>query len=173
MLYARDLWTIGNALKVDDPNKDPRLSAAFISLYAYELIIVDGFKCEDRSAPDNRVTQLLMKRATDFDFLKQQQPDIRSKIVDIAIALEQKTAPLRKDDDLICRDGLDQWRASTERGTQQEVSTPKGHFGKTIAVTPPADWAPKFVTPDVYRPLQAKARADMRERLLKLVGRSS
>jgi hypothetical protein len=106
-------------------------------------------------------------------FLKQQQPDVKSKIIDTAIALEQKTAPLRKDDDLICRDGLDQMRASLEHGTQQEVSTPEGHIGKTIAVTPPADWAPKFVASDVYRPLQDKARAEMRERLLKLVGSSS
>jgi hypothetical protein len=170
LLYARDLWVLGNSLKVDDPAKDMRVSAAMISLYAYELIAIDGLKCEDSSAPSHRATQLFGARAATLAFLKQQPPDLKSKIVDIAIALEQKTAPLRKDDDLICRDGMNQMRAGLERGKQQEIPTPEGHIGKTIAVTPPADWVPKFVAPDVYRPLQDKARASMRENLLKLVG---
>jgi hypothetical protein len=172
LLYARDLWSIGSTLKEGDPNKDMRLSAAMISLYTYELIVIDGFKCEDRSAPGNRVTQLFKSRAAALTFLKQQPADVKSKIIDTAIALEQKTAPLRKDDDLVCRDGLDQMRTGLERGTQQEVPTPEGHFGRTIAVTPPVDYAPKFVTSDVYHPLQDKARADMRDRLSKLVGAS-
>ena len=173
MFYARDLWGIGNALKVDDPNKDLRSTAALISLYAYEVIVIDGFKCEDRSAPSNRATQLFMKRATDFEFLRRQQPDIRSKIVDGAIVLEQRTAPLRTNDDLLCGGGLDEMRAGLERGKQQEVPTPEGHIGKTIAVTPPPDWAPKFVSPNVYRTMQDKARAEMRERLLRLAGKPS
>jgi hypothetical protein len=172
LLYARDLWVIGNTLKIDDPAKDMRVSAALISLYTYELIAIDGLECEDRSAPGNRATQLFTSHAATFAFLKQQPPDLRSKIVDVAIALEQRTAPLRKNDDLICRDGMDQMRAGLERGKQQEVPTPEGHIGKTIAVTPPTDWVPKFVLPDVYRPLQDKARASMRENLLKLIGPS-
>jgi hypothetical protein len=173
LFYARDLWVIGSALKVDDPAKDMRVSAGLVSLYAYELIAIDGLECEDRSAPGNRATQLFTSRAAAFTFLKQQPPDLKSKIVDIAIALERKTSPLRKDDDLICRGGLEQIRAGLERGQQQQVPTPEGHIGKTIAVTPPADWVPKFVAPDVYRPLQDKARATMRENLLKLIGEPS
>ena len=173
IVYARDLWVIGSTLKVDDPDKDMRLSAALISLYAYELIVIDGAKCEDRSAPNHRATQLLTSRAATLAFLKQQPPESKSKVVDVAIALERKTAPLRKDDDLICRGGLDQMRAGLERGTQQETPTTSGHVGKTIAVAPPPDWAPKFVSPDVYRPMQDKARASMRESLLKLVEQSS
>ena len=173
LLYARDLWVIGNSLKVDDPVRDARVTAGLISLYTYELIVIDRLKCEDRSAPSNRATQLFANRAATLAFLKQQPADLKSKIVDIAIALEQKTAPLRKDDDLICRDGLDQMRASLEQGKQQEVPTPEGHIGKTIAVTPPANWVPKFAPPDVYRPLQDKARAGMRENLLKLIGQPS
>jgi hypothetical protein len=170
LLYARDLWNVGDSAKIADPAKDPRLTAGLISLYAFELIVIDGTKCEDRSAPDNRLSQLLTQRAAALNFLKQQPPDIKGKIVDIAIALERKTAPLRKDDDLICRDGMDQMRAGLERGTQQEVPNTSGHVGKTIAVTPPPDWTPKFVSPDVYSPLQVKARADMRGNLLRLTG---
>jgi hypothetical protein len=171
-IYARDLWTVGDSLKKNDPTTDPRTTAGFILLYAYELVVIDGVKCEDKSALGNRANQLLTGQVANLAFLKQQQPDLKSKIIDLALALEQKTAPLRKDDDLICRNGLDEMRASLERGTQQEIPTPEGHIGKTIAVTPPVDYAPKFVASDVYHPLQDKARADMRERLLKLVAPS-
>jgi hypothetical protein len=168
-IYARDLWAIGNNLKVTDPNTDMRVSAALISFYAYEITVIDGAKCEDQSAPGNRVSQLLANRAATFAFLKQQTPDLKMKVIDVAIALERKTAPLRKDDDLICRGGLDEMKASLERGQQREVPNTSGHVGKTIAVVPPPDWTPKFVSPSVYRPMQEKARADMRESLLNLV----
>lgn len=173
LLYARDLWGVGESAKMADPAKDPRVTSGLISLYTYELIVIDGAKCEDRSAPGNRLSQFLTQRAAALNFLKQQPPDIKAKIVDIAIAFERKTAPLRTDDDLICRDGMDQMRAGLERGTRQEVPNTSGHVGKTIAVTPPPDWTPKFVSPDVYRPMQDRARADMRGNLLKLIGQPS
>lgn len=168
-IYARDLWAIGENLKVADPNTDMRVSAALISFYAYEITVIDGAKCEDQSAPSNRVSQLLRNRAATFAFLKQQSPDLKMKVADVAIALERKTAPLRTDDDLICRDGMEQMKAGLEKGTQQEVPNTKGHVGRTIAVTPPPNWTPKFVPSSVYRPMQEKARADMRESLLNLV----
>ena len=138
-IYARDLWAIGSNLKVSDPNTDMRVSAALISFYAYEITIIDGAKCEDQSAPSNRVSQLLRNGAATFAFLKQQPPDLKMKVVDVAIALERKTAPFRTDDDLICRGGMDEMKASLERGKQQEVPNTTGHYGKTIAVTPPPD----------------------------------
>jgi hypothetical protein len=170
--FARNFWITGSGLKIDDPAKDPRVTAGLYTLYAFELITIDGARCKDRSAPDNRISQLLADQAATLAFLTQQKPDLRAKIVDVAIALERKTAPLRMDDDLICRNGMEEMKASLEKGTQQEVPNKTGHFGKTISVTPPPDWAPRFVSPDVYRPMQEKARASMREILLKLVGLS-
>lgn len=167
--FAREFWDSSSGLKIDDPAKDPRVTAGLYLLYAFELIILDGAKCEDRSAPDNRISQLLRGQAATLAFLKEQKPDLKAKIVELAIGLERNTAPLRKDDDLVCRDGLAQMKASLEKGTQQEVPNTTGHYGKTIAVTPPPDWTPKFVPPSVYRPVQEKARANMRESLLSLV----
>jgi hypothetical protein len=177
-IYSRNFWTVGNSwivgnnMKIDDPAKDPRVTAGLFSLYAFELIIIDGARCEDRSAPDSRISQFLTNQAATLEFLKQQSPDLKVKMVDKAIALERKTAPLRKDDDLICRYGLEGMRAGLATGAQKETPNTTGHFGKTIAVTPPKDWSPKFVSPDVYGPMQDKARASMRDNLLKLVGLS-
>jgi hypothetical protein len=173
IIYARDLWGVGNLQKINDPARDLRTSAAVISLYTYELIMIDGSKCEDHTAPENRGIQLFRSQAATFAFLKQQSPDLKSKMVDLAIALEQKTAPLRADDELMCRDGLDQMKAGLDRDLQQGVPTPAGQVGKTVAVAPPPGWTPKFVSPDAYRPMQDKIRAGMRENLLKLVAQPS
>lgn len=169
ILYARDLWVAGNNAKVDDPQKDVRVTAGLMSLYGYEQIVIDGAKCDDRTAPAHRIEQLLGSRAATLAFLKGQPADLKAKIVDIAIAFEQKTAPLRKDDDLICRDGLQQMQAGIERGKQHEVPATPGQFGKTVAVEPPPDWSPKFVSPDVYGPMQKEARSQMRTSLLKII----
>ncbi len=169
LLYARNLWLAGDSLKIDDPGKDLRLSAGMMALYSYELIVIDGAKCQDRTAPGHRLDQLFMSRAATLAYIKTHTPDMKAKIVDMAIALEKKTAPLRKDDDLICRDGMQQMQAGLERGKQHEVATPPGQIGKTVAVEPPPDWTPKFVSPSVYTPMQDKARSEMRASLLKLI----
>jgi hypothetical protein len=169
LAYMRDLWMVGNALKTNDRAKDLRMSSGLIGLYAFELIVIDGAKCEDRTAPDHRVDQLFMFNSATFAFLKSQPAEWKTKIVDIALALEKRTAPLRGDDDLICRDGLEQMKAGLERGTQHEVPSAAGQVGKTIAVEAPPDWVPKFVPPETYVPMQNADRAAMRETLLKLV----
>jgi hypothetical protein len=94
-------------------------------------------------------------------------------MIDLSIALEQKTAPLRADDDLLCRDGLEQMNASLDRDLQQGVPTPAGQIGGTVAVAPAPGWTPKFVSPEAYRPMQDQIRTGMRENLLKLVAQPS
>ncbi len=169
ILYARDLWIAGNNQNVVDPDKDLRLTAGMIALYTYEIIVIDGAKCEDKTAPGNRLEQLLRARRETVAYLKQQSPEVKAKVVNIAIAFESKTAKLRKQDDLICRGGMEEHRVAMERGTQTEVPNTNGHLGRTIDLRPPADWEPAFVASAVYQPLQDKARADMRATLLQVI----
>jgi hypothetical protein len=168
-IYAKNLWDIGEAQKIDDPDKDLRLTAGLITLYTYELIAIDGAKCADHSAPSHRVDQLLMNNAPALAYLKAQPQELKAKIVDLAIAMEKKTAPLRKLDDLLCRSGLEEMQAGIAAGKTREVPTPSGQVGKTIEVEPPADFAPRLLTPQSYLPDQEKARANMKATLLKLV----
>jgi len=168
-IYAKDLWDLGEAQKIDDPNKDLRVTAGLITLYTYELIAIDGAKCADHSAPSHRVDQLLMNNAPALAYLKAQPPEIKAKVVDLAIAMEKKTAPLRKLDDLLCRGGLEEMQAGIAAGKTREVPTPPGQVGKTVAVEPPADFAPRLLTPQSYLPDQERARANMKATLLKLI----
>lgn len=167
--YMRYLWILGETVKLEDPGKDPRVTAAVIALYAIELIAVDGPKCEDGTAPSHRMDQLRYQEPAVFAFLKSRPAELKEKLVAIAIAYEQRTAPIRKDDDVLCSGGMDQMRAGLERGTSKEVPTPPGQVGKTVAVTPPTDWVPKYLPPEAYTPKQTQARAGMRDNLLKLV----
>ncbi len=168
LLFARDMWALGAMMKIDDPSKDLRLTAAMMTLYTYELIVIDGAECADQTAPSKRLDQLFAARAETLAYLKKQPVDLKTRIVALAIALEQKTASLRKDDDLICRGGLEQMRAGIEAGKQHEAPDPARQYGKVVVIEPPADWVPKFVAPELYRPLQDAARSNMRERLLNL-----
>jgi hypothetical protein len=167
-LYARNLWNAGSFLKVDDPNKDLRISAALITLYAYELIAIDGAKCADKSAPSRRADQLFMYGGRALNYLKTKPEELKAKVIDTAIGYEKRTEPLRKDDDLLCRDGMEELKAGIDAGRTREVQSP-GTFGKTIAVETPPGYMPRFLAPGVYRPLQEKARSEMKANLLKLV----
>ncbi len=169
ILYARDLWIVGKSQNVVDPARDMRMTAGMITLYTYEIIFIDGAKCEDKSAPEHRLEQLLSARRETLAYLKQQPPEWKANVVNIAIAFETKTANARGDDDLICRGGLEEYRVGLERGTQREVPNTDGHFGKTVDVRPPDDWMPNFVAPAVYKPLQEKAREAMRATLFRLI----
>jgi hypothetical protein len=169
LLYARDLWIVGKSQNIADPAKDTRMTAGMITLYTYEIIVIDGAKCEDKSAPGHRLEQLLVARRETLAYLKQQPQEWKTSVVNIAIAFEKKTANLRREDDLICRGGLEEYRVAMEKGTQHEVPNTDGHYGKTVDARPPADWVPNFVAPAVYQPLQEKARTDMRASLLRLI----
>ncbi len=168
-IYAKDLWDIGEAQKVDDPGKDRRITAGLITLYTYELIAIDGAKCADHSAPSHRVDQLLMNNAPALAYLKAQPQELKAKVVDLAIAMEKKTASLRKLDDLLCRGGLEEMQAGIAAGRTREVPTPPGQVGKSVEVDPPADFAPRLLTPQSYLPDQERARANMKATLLKLI----
>jgi hypothetical protein len=168
-IYAKNLWDIGEAQKVTDRDKDLRITSGLITLYTYELIAIDGAKCADHSAPSHRVDQLLMNNAPALAYLKAQPEEFKVKIVDLAIAMEKGTAPLRKLDDLLCRSGLEEMQAGIAAGKTREVPTPPGQVGKTVEVQPPADFAPRLLTPQSYLPDQEKARANMKAILLKLI----
>jgi hypothetical protein len=87
-----------------------RIAAGMLALYTYELILIDGATCEDQTAPAHRVEQLLKIGGPALAYLKAQSHEIKAQVIDNAIALEKQTALLRKEDDLLCRDGLEQMK---------------------------------------------------------------
>jgi hypothetical protein len=169
VLYARDLWSIGTQTKVDDPQKDLRLTAGMVTLYTAAVILVDGSKCDDQTAPAHRMDQLLQARAATLAFMKEQPPATKQKAIELAVALEAKTAAARGSDDLVCRDGMAQIRAGLERGTQHPVPTAPGAVGKSVAVEAPPDWRPTILSEQDYAPKQEAVRAKLKPTLAQFV----
>jgi hypothetical protein len=111
-LNSRFLWDIDSVPNVNNPDKDPRFRAGLMVLYTLQLIIIDGTKCADQSAPGHRIDQLLEDYGPVIAYLKTKPAKFKAKVIDAAITLEKRTASLRKDDDVLCRGGLEEMRAS-------------------------------------------------------------
>ncbi len=167
--YSRDLWNAGQQAQSSDPTDDLRVTAGLFTLYTLELIIIDGEKCADRSAPAHRLDQLMENNRPALLFLKSQPAKVKTKVIDLALAIERQTAPLRTNDEVLCRSGLDEIQAGLDAGKVKETPSPEGGAGKSYEVTAPPNYKPKFLPPSVYEPAQRKARDAMRSNLRKLI----
>ena len=165
LAYTQSLWDVGRSNPNADPDKDLRVTAALMLLYSYALIAVDGVKCEDQSAPGHRFEQVLEMDAPILKFLKARPQKLKDKLIGGAIGYEKFIAPLRKDDDVLCRGGLHEIMAGLESGTTHQEPTTTGQAGQSYSVEAPPDYAPKFLTPKEYQPLQAKARATLKSNM--------
>lgn len=154
LLSAKYSWTSAGDQKTDDPTGDSPILAAKYFLYAFEVIAIDGTRCDDRTAPRARMAQLLSAGAPVLIFLKRQPPELKAKIVDFAIALEARTASLRRDDDLLCRGGNAEVSAGLAARDQHVVVVSPHHLH--IGVKTPPDWTPKFVPPEDSKPIRTK-----------------
>jgi hypothetical protein len=170
-IYANNLWSLGSAKRIDDPDREARVrvAAGVIILYTYELIAIDGAKCGDRASPHYRMELLAMNNGPALAYLRAKPDDIKAKVVEMAIALEKKTAPLRKADDWLCRRRMELMRAGIEAQKAREAQSPTGQVGTTRAVDPLIDHVPGFLTPELYLPVQERARSNMKADLLKFL----
>jgi hypothetical protein len=168
-VYAPRLWGYGNALRVDDPARDLRVTAGMIVLYTYELIVIDGAKCADRTAPGSRITQLFAQNSAALAYLTTKPDDVKAKVIEVAIAFEKRTSPLRKDDDLLCRSGMEEMKAGLDAGTQQEVTGQTNRYGRTVAVEALPGNVPRFLPPETYQPIQQRARSEMAAQLRSII----
>lgn len=100
-LYARQLMVAGAAISATDTDNDLRMTAGAMILYAVDLIGIDGARCADATAPGNRMAMILHGSRPIVAFLKQQSPAAQQQAVDVAVALERRTAALRGNDELL------------------------------------------------------------------------
>lgn len=176
--YIRDLWRLGEAVKDNNPLTDPRVQAATIWLYAYQLSLIDGTICDDASAPNGRRTSLLTGFRPVLAYLKTQFEDVRANAINTALRMELRTASRRGDDHFLCRGGLDEMTAALEQAGNGKMTIddvarklpaapPRpGMVGRTVVLPPAVGYVPKFVARETYEPKQAELRTGMRARLL-------
>jgi hypothetical protein len=141
-----------------------------MGLYSYELVVLDGTKCTDSTAVGHRMDQLTAGNAEAWAYVSQIPEDMRAKIVWLALQLETHTAPMRKNDDVLCQGGLTQMIAGLAAAAKsgqapQEVPNQPGMIGKSYAVAPPKDFQIGYASPETWRPAQARLRETMSARL--------
>jgi hypothetical protein len=87
VILSRTLWAVGTKLNLTDPKQDPRMSSALLSLYILTLLVVDGEKCDDQSAPVEHIQKEVAGNAATLKFLKQQSVEIKTSLVDTALGM--------------------------------------------------------------------------------------
>jgi hypothetical protein len=166
--YVNALWMAGVREGETNPNKDMRVTAGLIALYALQVMSIDGARCEDSSAPGDRAVQFLTNFRPVNDHLRKQPIETRLKVVDVALKMERSTAPKRKDDDWLCRGGLAEM-AARARAAKPVEAPPRVKGVREFYYPPAPGWSPKFLPSEKYALRQEQIRASMREQLLNLV----
>jgi hypothetical protein len=171
-VYAHDLWRVATTLPVQAGGL--KETAVLMLLYAYELITIDGMKCQDVSAPAHRRDQLLTMYPQIWQHIASLPEQRSTVLVKTALGMERSIAPLRADDDFLCRDGLDEMKELLARNGDKplpQVPTPPGQIGITKAVPTNPDYKPKFLPKEIWAPKQDEARAAMPRQLAQIVER--
>jgi hypothetical protein len=171
--FVRDMWRIAASVPQDHPDATRgRETAGLFVLYTLQVIVLDGQKCVDKSAPGHRATQLLSGYRDIVFYLQKRPVDRREELVKRAIAFEHRTAPLRKLDESICGAGMDAMSAALEKSRPREVPTPPDQVGQSYVVTPDPSYKPRFHPEDVWRPKVEEARRNMPNLLDQLMRKS-
>jgi hypothetical protein len=152
--YAANLQRMGIQI-----GGDLNETAAMIVAYAFAVIAVDGTKCADPTAPAHRADMNLSDwGSTAWLYLARLPRDKRNHILDVAMRLEARTAPFRKNDYFICSGGTTEW-ARSDFSKGYEVPTPPGGVGRTLMIPDDPTYVPEFRPPSDYLPKQERERA--------------
>jgi len=102
-LYAEQLWSIGSTAPADSPYAALKDTAAMVMLYTLSVIATDGPQCADKSAPASHFNHIVSRLAPLLRGLTRLPAAKKQEIVHAAMAVEAKTAPMRGQDDYLCR----------------------------------------------------------------------
>ncbi|GHE65377.1 hypothetical protein GCM10019059_26400 [Camelimonas fluminis] len=143
-----------------------REQASLVAIYTMAVLTIDGPRCADASAPSARSEQLFDLAAEAFSWAAAMPEGRRDRMIDEALALEQATAPLRRDDDFICLGGAEHIARALQDPASQ-VESRGGDAG--VTVTPGRSMAARFADPATTRPMQALARRTIRADLCRML----
>jgi hypothetical protein len=146
------------------------------SLYAYAAIGIDGARCGDRSAPSNRLDQLMGWEGRIWPFLTEMTPEQRQMAVDLAVRTEERTRARRDskgDVEFLCRGGMEEMSYNMTHGTMREVEAKPGQIGRQIVVDGDGKYRPSVREQKAWQPEAEAARSSLRARLVQLVAAAS
>lgn len=145
-----------------------REHAALVAIYTMALLTIDGPRCADASAPSVRSEQLFDLAAEAFSWAAAMPERQRDRIIDQALALEQETAPHRRNDDFICLGGAEAV-AQALQDPASRLEPKDGDAAHGVTVTPGNPVEAQFADPEKSRPMQALARRTIRADLCRML----
>lgn len=157
LLDANLLWAVGTS---NPSAKILTETSSMMALYAFLVTSADGVKCEDETAPQRHFETIFKKYTAQFGVIAQLPNDRKKQLIDTAILMEAKTAPLRGNDNYLCRFGFKEMQASIEKhGDGKELHNQPGYVGKTFAVEYDPNYMPKFLPREQWVKKQSDVRA--------------
>jgi hypothetical protein len=161
--YLNELWRLGSVLPAPQGDQTKQTAVAF-SLYALELITLDGPSCADPTAPGHHLDQLLIQHRPVWAYGKALPEADRATVIKVALAVERATASIRGPDDVLCGGGLAEIRqglAANGGGPPPSAVDAPGAVGKSYKAPDAPGYRPQFRDQTLWRPQQSAARAKM------------
>lgn len=157
-MYATEQWRLGESyLKAGRPMGEKfKQAAVTTAVYAYLLTIADAPQCKDATAPSNRQNEVVTQLRPLFLFARTLPSEEREIPIRSGIQAERVIAPLRGNDDALCRGGMAEMQvamdAMARSGKEPEAVTVPGVPGKTVLLSGGSQYKPEFVDPADWKP---------------------
>ncbi len=169
LAYMMDLWRVAPALPADpkkvngDTPDDVRQTAVAFALYNVAIVSLDGTRCGDSSAPSHRLDQLAQIARPIFIYGRGLTAEQKATAIRVALHVERATAPVRKDDPILCSGGLEEIQQGLAANGNKPIaqSTTPGVVGKTLSVPDAPGYKPTYVAPEVWWPKQQALRPQL------------
>lgn len=161
-IHSRLLWSVASS----NPRlADLKMTAASALLYVLEVVRIDGARCGDRTAPNDRFFKIARAGRELLAFAAAASPDDREQMISLAELAERNTAVVRDekgDVDFVCRYGLEETTYNLTHGSSREVPNQPGQFGRQIVLSGDGKYKPSLRPDTDWKPEAAKLRASLR-----------
>ena len=143
VFYAKLLWAVG----ANPQAEGLRDTAALVARYALLKAYADGVKCADQTAPSHHVDSIMQNFDEIFRTVASMPAERKKKILEFATLIEEKTFPMRQNDNYLCRFGLQEMTDKLEKNApQREVPSQPNQIGKTVEIMGDIDYQPKYLS---------------------------
>lgn len=119
---------------------DPKVksTAVFVAAYTNLLLMVDKYRCHDRTNVPANVAKYQNMFKTILARLDSLSGDEKRTALELPFKMENYNYKEREFNEEICLGGMEEYREAIDRGAVgKEVPSPRGMLGKTLAINTP------------------------------------
>lgn len=163
--YGAGLWYVASAISDENQKRQVQSTSLLIHLYAIAASNIDGAQCVDRTAPQNRIEQIMRYTPEIWTFAASLSDEERTQKVNYVVEVDKTTAekPLETGDaNFLCKGGMSQITFGLANGTTREVAPEPSQFGRQIKVDDGGKFKPELVSKEEWGKIAATRRVELR-----------